>query len=211
MDAKTIKAMCDRWPARQLKDNDGNAVERWMTGPVRLSFSSFEETQKFKGKATDFYGCTLIFPAVADISVLRAAVKDAAKAKFKDKARALFDTKGFQPFYENSTKEKYDGFKDGGVHIGVKSKFQPDLFDKDLTPISPSNPAIYDGCWVRAKLSIYAYDGKENGVRFGLVSLQKLADDEEFKGSASTDGFEAADEVAEKTSKAPAMAGGEDW
>jgi hypothetical protein len=64
----------------------------------------------------------------------------------------------------------------------VSTKQKPGVVDEKVQPIVEEGE-IYGGCYVRASLSVYAYDQSGNkGVSFGLRNIQKVGDGEAFGG-----------------------------
>lgn len=172
--------LVEQYPCKELTNEHGEPIERWISCPARLAFPSLDKPTKMEGTAGEpKYQATLLFPLNADISVLRAAANAAAKGKWGDNAK-----KGAlrNPFRLQGEKI-LAGFVDGAYYINASSKFKPVIIGEDKQPIDATDPRVYPGVWVRAKLTCYAYDQAGNkGVAFGLVSLQRLADDEKLAG-----------------------------
>lgn len=190
MDSGKLSKLMERFKCVQLPD--GTVA----TCPVRVSFASLFEPRE-KDDGTKEYTACFIFPVGADLSPLMNRVIDHATNKFGAKAPDRFKLgegspdRLIHPFKASDRlAEKYDGFAAGGRHVNAGSKFQPKMYDAALNEIT-SPDEIYSGVWVRAKFRVYDYDKRgKRGVSFGLVSLQKLADDERF-GSDASSGFEA--------------------
>lgn len=188
MDKATIDWMLANLPSVELTDENGNGIGRYITPPARLSFSHLDKPSKMDGAAGEAkYSASLIFPPAADLSLLKKAAGDAAFAKWGDKTKQVASRPGFSPFYAQAEKD-WDGYGDDGLFIRVSSQFPIVLLGEggaeanDL--ITLPNPRWYDGIWVRGQVNCYAYEQTGNaGVRFGGIVLQKIADDEEFKGN----------------------------
>ncbi len=143
------------------------------------------------------YGCTLLFPVGTDISELKKAATAALYERFGDKTDALFSSGVLRtPF--RKVDGKYDPAK-YSVFINVSSKqTKPGLVDRyagpDGRPAPLSDPEkLYPGCFVKAALSVYAYDSSGNrGVAFGLQHIQWWADGERLDNrKGAQDAFSA--------------------
>lgn len=182
--------MIAKYPCKQLSDSSGAPIERWITCPVRLAFPALAEPRAMNPSAEPKYQATLLFPRGADLSALMAAARAAATSKF-GKGVSLKHLRN--PFRDGSEREGYDGFEAGCKFINATSKFKPALIDRNGDDLTADDQRIYPGVWVRAKLTCYAYDQAGNrGVAFGLVSIQRIADDEPFAtgGDDPRSGFE---------------------
>lgn len=68
--------------------------------------------------------------------------------------------------------------------INANSFQKPGVVDADLNPIINKDD-FYSGCYGRASLTFYPYDGKSKGIACGLGNLQKLEDGDKLGGGAS--------------------------
>lgn len=192
MDSGKLAALLKRFPCSVMQDG------MVLTCPVRVSFASLFEARDKDDGTKEFSAC-LIFPSGADITALKQAAGGEAVKRFGANAGTMGLINPIKP--SATLAAKYDGFYEDGVHVNASSKFQPKMYDGQLNEIS-SPDDIYSGVWVRAKLRTYSYDKKgKRGVSFGLVSLQKIADDERF-GADASEGFESYSEgpTASRTS-----------
>ena len=148
------------------------------------------------------YGCTLLFPVGTDISELKKAATAALYEKFGDKTDALFAAGALRtPF--RKVDGKYDSAK-YSFFINVSSKQRkPGIVDRYAGPDGRPAPLtdvdkLYPGCFVRAALSVYAYDTSGNkGVSFGLQHIQWWADGERLDSrKAPQDAFTAEERPA---------------
>lgn len=185
------------YPCRKM---DG--VERWITCPVRLAFPNLAEPRAVQEGQEKKYSATLIFPRDADLSVLKEAAKQAAIATHG----AGVNFKSLRsPFRDGSERAEYDGF-DGCKFINVSTKYKPVIVDRNGDQIDATDPRIYPGMWVIAKLTCYGYKQLgNNGVSFGLVALQRLLDDEPFASSDPTAGFAIETSTASAAKPVPAQ------
>lgn len=68
--------------------------------------------------------------------------------------------------------------------INANSFQKPGVVDVDLNPIL-NKDEFYSGCYGRASLTFYPYDGKSKGIACGLGNLQKLEEGDKLGGGAS--------------------------
>lgn len=168
-----------------------------MSPKFRISFPNLFTPQDGK-KETDpkRYNMTMLFDKSIDLSKLEnAAVKQCEAFFGKEKFAKLRKNPQFKwPFRDGDLeKDEYDGFA-GCIFVTASAradKHKPGIVDRNREDIiDPSE--IYAGCYCRATLSVYAYDIESNGVSFGIVNVQKLADGEPLgnKSAAAADDFE---------------------
>jgi hypothetical protein len=183
MDKTTIARLLKMFPARKLAT--GNIA----TCPVRLSYPQLFVPKSQPGDdgkpGAEKYSCALLFPAGADLALLRAAHAEAAAEKFgaawaKRNLRSPFRDQGEKADGEGELPE---GYEYGAVFMNVSANkdHPPGVRLRDLTPAKPAD--IYPGCWAIVTLRAYAYDNPRNkGVAFGLQNVQKLCDDTRLGG-----------------------------
>lgn len=211
MDANHLKYLLSNYPCIRLQDAAGGYIDRWITCPVRIAFPSLDKPRTNEQNGKQQYQATLLFPVGADVSVLRDAVREMAAAKF---GPSVSPTSLRMPLRSQDERaEKYGGFEKGGVFVNVSSQYAPAVIGPNGDEIQTSDQSqVYAGIWARVKLTCYAYDTSGNrGVSFGLVSLQKIADDARFAtaGGNPTDGFKPLAPmpgVANGVARAPAAA-----
>lgn len=143
------------------------------------------------------YSCCLVFPAGSDLRALKAAVIEAAKVKWGDKATKMIrDGKLRMPFRDDAEER---GYPEGSVFVNARSKTAPGIVsiypDPETgkpTPITDPEQ-VYPGCYVRASVTAFAYDRSGNrGVAFALNNLQKIRDGERLDSrKRAEDEFEA--------------------
>lgn len=73
-----------------------------------------------------------------------------------------------------------------------ESDGRPLVIDQRLNPLAESDGKPYAGCFVNVKLSIYAQDGKNKGIRCSLQTVQFSKDGDSFGGAkvGTVDGFD---------------------
>ncbi len=156
------------------------------------------------------FSCTAVFPVgqpqkyiegVVDITNLRKAAMEVAKAKFGDKLPALIKGGKFKnPFLSNEEDMEKYGWPEGSVCLRLTSISRPGVVScykgPDGKPLKMTDAEIaeklYPGARCRASIRPFAYDMKLNkGVSFAFNNLQWLGDDERLDGrSNAQDEFE---------------------
>ncbi len=215
MDSTSLRFYLKRHPFKIIAPTKaGEQPTEFRTCPVRLSFAFLDTPKERNGKQS--YETCLIVPSEADLTIPKQMLLNAASAKFG----ASWASMGLKSPVKDQAKlaGKYSGFENvaGAKYFQSGSKFQPKVRDRNRQLIGVDQ--VYSGCWVIALLRTYAYDSQGNkGVGFGLVELQKLADDERFENSdrsgsfddiASHDGSSAPPPASTGPAQAPAQVPG---
>ena len=188
-----ISKLMAQYPCTKLADG---AI---ITCPARLSWINLDKPKGTKDRPDDLrYRATLLFPLNADLTVLRTAASEAAAALWGAKLQQVIASPKFnKPLLPQDTKAgTVDGYVAGAFRANVSTKKKPSIFDQNLAAIDPADAAlVYPGMWARTKITVRAWehDSGGRGVAFDLVSIQKIADDVSFGGSAvdAVDGFTA--------------------
>lgn len=176
--------------------NDGREV---ILKGVRLAFPNLFRTTQFEGEGDPYYAATfLIEPGSANDKAIQSAITVAANAKWEKKADAVMTTIRGQSlkfcYIDGNTKE-YTGFENMWA-LSTK-RYQtngpPKVIDRDMTVLGPESGKPYGGCYVNAKVQIWAQDNQYGkGIRCTLMAVQFLKDGDAFGGAgpANTDGFQ---------------------
>jgi len=173
--------------------------QRWTTPKGIVSFPHVFKPNSFQGK--EKYEISLLVPADVDLKVLKAAVIAAAKDKFGKHPK---DIKNWQsPFKDGNIKfsddeEKYAIYEDKIV-LTARSEYQPGVVDQKKQEIIDEEE-FYAGCQGRMSVNLYGWTfGNKNGVSFGLVAAQKMAEGEKLGGGRPDASNLFDDETAEDT------------
>lgn len=174
-----VKDLWDRYPCVKL--DNGNI----RTGAVRLSFPHLFTAQKaMEPGKPDKFTATCLFPAGADLSVLKAEASAVAKAKWPD-AGAQGGPTLHSPFRNQGEKLKFSGYVDGSVFITASGERRPPVVDLNVAPITDESK-VYPGVWAFVTLRCFDFDAKvKKGVSFGLQSVMIIADDDNLGGGGS--------------------------
>jgi len=171
---------------------------------VRLAFPNLFKAEAIGGSDTKYYSCAFpIVPGSENHKALEAAIEEAAKAKWGQKAAAILKAirdKGdigykHRPLTSGEG-DVYDGF-DGMHSVNAtrrEDKGPPLVVNRDGTPLAPNSGRVYGGCWVNATVEVWAMDnqyGKKLNVQ--LRGVQFVKDGDAFGGGVpiSDDEFEA--------------------
>lgn len=206
MDQASLNHFLSKFPFRLVENSDPSKPPRMVTCVCRLAFASLGKAKvrvsQQTGEKTEEYTATLIVPAAADLSVPRALAGRIAEQRFGANWKAMELRNPLRPQAKNAG--KYDGFEAEGVYFDTSSRYPvevvgPKRVNGAFPVLDCNSDAVYSGMWVIATLEPYAYpkpgskDLGNRGVKFGLRALQKVADDEEFKGASASASFEDVD------------------
>ena len=175
---------------------------------VRLSFPSLFNAEQYEGQGPFNYRAQFLFaPNSANHKAVANAISEAAKEKWKDKAKSILDAIKTQPqkycLTDGNTKE-YDGYK-GMMALSASRKKEsgrPLVIDRDKTPLNEEDGKPYAGCYVNATVEIWIQENKwGKGVRAQLLAVQFLKDGDAFSAGAfgSPDEFEDLSTESETT------------
>ncbi len=144
------------------------------TPKFRVNFPAVFTARRNELNGQDEFGLVMLFDKDTDLSVLKAAAKEAADKKWGDKRPRNMRSPFRDGDVEREGKEGYENT----IFVNTKSKMRPGVVDENLQTILDENE-VYSGCYARATVSAYAYDRAGNaGVAFGLMNVQKLGDGE---------------------------------
>lgn len=168
---------------------------------VRIAFPEVFEAKQFEGKGPFKYAATfLIKPGSDNDTNVRAALAKAAKDKWGDKTEAILKTIDGQSqkycYLDGNTKD-YDGYAGMWALSAKRDKEQGPVLVLDRSgdpkaPLTVADGRPYGGCYVNAKLTIWAQDNEwGKGMRSTLATVQFHHDDAAFGGAgpATADGF----------------------
>ena len=163
---------------------------------VRLAFPVLWEAKSVNGEGEPAFSASfLMAPDHPAVKLINDAVETVGKEKFGAKWAAVkkeLVAKDRLPIHDGDNKASYAGFE-GMMYVSARNKVRPGVFDRDKTPLQPSDGRPYAGSFVNASVEIYVQDnayGKR--VNASLRGVQFLKDGEAFAGggSASADEFE---------------------
>ena len=154
---------------------------------ARLSFPSLFQTATYKGDDLGRYECTLLVeketPMAEEIQKVIKEVGSEVHGKNWSKAKL--------PIRDGDTVD-YQGYENMWA-LKASTKKRPLVIDRDKTPLTEEDNVLYAGCFVNAKVSIYAYTNSYGSfVAAQLEAVQFAKDGESFGGGggASVDDFD---------------------
>lgn len=163
----------------------------------RIGFPALATPQAIGDGEPAYGGRLIVDPNDDDVSVIDAAIRDVAKAKWKDTAedvltvlreekRICFEKAAYR---NKKTGKVYDGFE-GKFSLGVRNpKVRPtivDRFGNEVTEKDDIGRLIYSGCYVHAKVEFWAQDNSfGRRINCSLLGVMFAEDGESFGGGAA--------------------------
>lgn len=174
---------------------------------VRLAFPDLREAVQYQGTGPYSYKATFLVPpgSDADKAILK-AIELAGKGKWGEKAGPIVaqaKAAGSGKFcYVDGNTKAYDGFAGNMALSAGRSKEDgaPKILDRDLSELSAETGKPYGGCYVNAKVQIWAQDNNfGKAIRATLVAVQFVKDGDSFGGTgpATADGMETIESEAD--------------
>jgi hypothetical protein len=162
------------------------------------------------GKGTPKFNATFLLDPKKnkeEVKAINDAIKKVAKEKWKDKStRILSSIEGdrmkmcyFEEDMIDEDGEDVEGCE-GMFFIRSNNETQPSLLDRDRTELTRADGRPYKGCYVVAKLDIWAQDNIHGkGIRAELRGIQFMRDGDPFGGGskAKADEFEDLSDLGE--------------
>jgi len=174
---------------------------------VRLAFPDLREAVQFDGKGPFNYKAVfLVTPGSEADKAILTAIEKAGKNKWGEKAAPIVaqaKASGSGKFcYVDGNTKAYDGFA-GNMALSAgrgKDDGAPKLLDRDLSELASDSGKPYGGCFVNAKVQLWAQDNQfGKAIRATLVTVQFVKDGDSFSGSgpANAEGMEALESEAD--------------
>lgn len=165
-----------------------------MLSNVRLSFPDLFEARSFEqGKGPLKYRASFLMePNSANHKNILKAAQEVAKEEWKDKAPAILkaaseDSK-LKLLVDGNSKE-YDGYA-GMIVVSAtrdSTKGRPLVIDKDKSPLTQTDGRPYGGCYVNAKIDLWAQNNKWGKcIRASLLAVQFAKDGDAFGAGTAT-------------------------
>lgn len=178
---------------------------------VRIAFiDELFEPGQYEGKGDFRHTATFIVaPGSANDKLLQEAISKEALGAWGKKAEAMLeDLRGDKKAFsytknkKNSSGDIYDGFENMYALSSVRKVkdgaplFLHNIKDPDTGKaqrLTGKEGIIYAGCYVNAKVEMWAQVGKYNGMRCGLLGVQFDAAGDSFGGASrpTDDGFDS--------------------
>ena len=163
---------------------------------VRIGFPHLFTPDEYEGNKS-FSAKFFIEPGSENDKKINAAILQEAKLMWPTKHEFFLeefkmDKKAY--CYINGARVEYTGAEGNWVLTSRRkeSDGRPMVIDQRLNPLAEADGKPYAGCYVNVKLSIYAQDGKNKGIRCSLQTVQFFKDGDSFGGAkiGTADGFE---------------------
>jgi len=177
MKPELLKQLLQKAPMR-LNAETGNIV----TCPVRLvgPFSLWKPHKPMQAGGNEKYIARLLFPAEADVSILKEGVARIAKENFSNTAGLR------NPLRDQAEKDGYDGYEAGAIFCNASNTRRPAIVDRSGRHPITDEDEIYAGMWAICALRLYAYSAQGNrGIGVGLQHVQKIMDDDKLSGGTN--------------------------
>lgn len=191
-DAPTNKTA--EWIHNAVKKNpcilleDGNI----RTCPVRLGFPHLFVPQPAmdEGKKPK-YGATLLFPASADLTILREALAKCGAEKWGDKFTDYIGEESFhKPLQDQGKKKQFQGFVPGQFFVTATGERKPIVQDTRGALVVEED-RVQPGFWAFSIINPFAFETRnkagvvvKRGLSFGLNAVRLIAEDVTFGGSS---------------------------
>ena len=172
---------------------------------VRIIYPNVFEPRSVMDSEPKYSATFLFAPDHSAHAAVKAAIEQAAKEKWGEKAPAVLKAcrASAKTCLRNGDDKAVDGFE-GHMYISSSNKKKSAVWDRDgVTPLVADDGKPYGGCYVNAFVDIYALDmpGVGKGVWASLGSVQFHSDGEPMGGGggagASSMKFESVDDDEE--------------
>jgi hypothetical protein len=162
---------------------------------VRIAFPALDKPEAFGEGEPAYQGKLIIAPKSENSKAILAALKAAAKEQWKDKADSVYDMLKEDKklcytettYRSKKTGEPYAGF-DGMHALSTRNRKQPtiwDKFGKQVLDPRDIKAMIYSGCYIHAKINIWAQDNKwGRRLNATLLGAMFAMDGEAFSGAS---------------------------
>lgn len=173
---------------------------------VRIGFPHLFTADEYEGSRA-YTAKFFIVPGSANDVAIREAINREAKNMWPEKYEFFLeefrmDKKAY--CYIDGKRVDFAGAE--GMWILTSRRKESDgrplVIDQRKNPLAESDGKPYAGAFVNVKLSIYAQDGKNKGIRCSLQTVQFAADGDSFGGAkvGTVDGFDDISDTGESGS-----------
>lgn len=178
---------------------------------VRIAFPALDEPTAMGEGDPAYQAKFIIEPGSDNVKLLDDAMRAVAKDKWKEKGDSVFEALKedkklcfvHSPYKNKKTGEPYAGFE-GKFSLSTRNSNKPTVFDKygkEVKDPRDIKALIYSGCFVHAKVNVWAQDNQYGRrINASIDGAMFAKDGEAFGGStpATADDFKdlAADEAS---------------
>lgn len=176
---------------------------------VRIAFPALDKPEAFGDGEPAYQAKFIIVPSSENVKLIEDAMASVAKDQWKDKAASVMELLKEDkklcfvkaPYRNKKTGEAYAGF-DGMFSLSTRSKNRPTVFDRnnrEVTDLAEIKRMIYSGCFVHAKIDVWAQDNKwGRRVNANIAGVMFAKDGDAFGGSSPATGDDFADLAADE-------------
>ena len=155
---------------------------------VRLTFPALFVAKPNQNGKLKYQGSFIFPPIHPAVAIIKAAMAKVAKEKWGDKAEEVY--KGLKAsdrlvLHDGDAKSQFGGYA-GNIYVNASSETRPLVIDGNKAPLTATDGKPYSGCYVNARVQIWAQDNPQFGKRINasLMGVQFLRDGERLAGSA---------------------------
>ena len=151
---------------------------------VRLSFADIWQPKAFNPGSPPKYSCNFLPDKETQGDQIKAIEK-----KMAEMAMDFFNgkpPKGIKRCLGDGEDKAYEGY-DGQMFISASSKRQPEIIDRDKSPLVELDDKPYSGCYVNAVIGLWVQDnqyGKRVNANLDVIQFQ--SDGERFGGGGGS-------------------------
>lgn len=159
---------------------------------VRIAFPAVFEAKAVNGEGEPRFSATLIIESDSEnYKAIAAAIDEVGSAKFGAQWKAVkkqLEAQDRTALHDGDLKEGYDGFG-GNFYVTASNKSRPLVVDRDRSPLTSADGRPYAGCYVNARIELWAMDNKYGRrINAQLRGVQFVKHGDAFAGSpASSD------------------------
>lgn len=159
------------------------ADDRFLLPVARIAYPELAKPVAFEEGKTPEYGVTMMWPSDTDLSDLKNRIRGLLSARWPNLSPAQKAALKI-PLHDGNLKPEWGGFE-GTVYVKAKTKLPPSMFGRRIDPATGKLETLlpqvfYAGCYVKAYVSLYAFDHRTGGkgIRVTLSALQFWDDGE---------------------------------
>lgn len=156
---------------------------------ARLAFPNLWKATTVNGEGQPAFSASLLIePDSPTIKKLEAAIDACAKEKWGAKAPAILAAMRKTDktcLHDGDSKSQYQGFE-GMKFVSARTKTKPRVVDRSGAEVSEADGIVYSGCYVLAKIELWAQDNKYGKrVNATLRGIQFVKKGDAFAGGSA--------------------------
>lgn len=164
---------------------------------VRTAFLEVFTAKASEAGGDPAFSCSLLFPPDhPQVPELEKAFEEVAKSKWGAKADGILKqlkAGDKLAMHDGDAKTQYDGFE-GNLYVSARSPTRPLVINRDKSVLAAQDGVVYSGCYVNAKIELWAQDNKfGKRINAQLVVVQFAKDGDAFTGARAATESDADD------------------